>query len=228
MHVKNFTMVAVPEAATRVAMLERGEADIVYGVPGELIDRVKKNTKLMLAPVLSGSFWLEFVGFQDPKSPFHDKRVRQAVSLAIDRAAINDAEAAGLGKISGNWINNDVQYGLEWPEFEHNLDKARAADEGGRPSQWLRRRLADAARAVLLHAASASCRSCRRSASGPSCRSWSAASSCSGLQAGKQQWPGVQIIMHGARIGGTWSNWYESFFKCGGFNSADRDLRGGT
>jgi ABC-type transport system substrate-binding protein len=41
-------------------------------------------------------------------------------------------------------------------------------------------------------------------------------------QAGKQQWPGVQMIMHGARIGGTWSNWYESFFKCGGFNSADR------
>src|SRR5262249_25845271 len=39
-------------------------------------------------------------------------------------------------------------------------------------------------------------------------------------QSGKQQWPGVQMIMHGARIGGTWTNWYESFFKCGGVNSA--------
>ena len=29
----------VPEAATRVAMLERGEADIMYFVPGEPIDR---------------------------------------------------------------------------------------------------------------------------------------------------------------------------------------------
>jgi len=65
-HSKSLTMVAVPEAATRLAMLERGEADIIYGLPGELIDRVKKNPKLMLAPVLSGSFWLEFVGFQDP------------------------------------------------------------------------------------------------------------------------------------------------------------------
>ena len=37
-HVKNFTMISVPEAATRVAMLERGEADIVYLVPGELIE----------------------------------------------------------------------------------------------------------------------------------------------------------------------------------------------
>src|ERR1700675_2424421 len=42
-HVKQFTMVSVPEAATRVAMLERGEADIMYFVPGELIDRVKSK-----------------------------------------------------------------------------------------------------------------------------------------------------------------------------------------
>jgi peptide/nickel transport system substrate-binding protein len=214
-------MVAVPEAATRLAMLERGEADIVYGLPGELIDRVKKNPKMMLAPVLSGSFWLEFVGFQDPKSPFHDKRVRQAVSLAIDRAAINDAETGGFGKVSGNWINNDVQYGLEWPDLEFNLDKARQLmREAGHPNgftvDWLtplapfysrgervvaqlqaigiRARLQVMERGVFLQR----------------------------TQAGKQQWPGVQMIMHGARIGGTWSNWYESFFKCGGFNSADR------
>src|SRR5262249_45399370 len=42
------------------------------------------------------------------------------------------------------------------------------------------------------------------------------------IKAGKQQWPGVQIIMQGGRIGGTWSSWYESFFKCGGLNAADR------
>ena len=94
-HAKQLTMVSVPEAATRIAMLERGEADIIYNVPGELIDRVKNNPKLMLAPVVSANFWLEFPGFQDPKSPFHDKRVRQAVSLAIDRDAINHAECAG-------------------------------------------------------------------------------------------------------------------------------------
>ena len=85
-------------------MLERGEADIAYGIPGELIDRIKNNPKLMLAPVLSGSWWLEFPGFQDPKNPFHDKRVREAVSLTVDRKAINDAESGGMGRISGNWV----------------------------------------------------------------------------------------------------------------------------
>jgi len=123
-HIKNFTIISVPEAATRVAMLERGEADIIYNVPGELIDRVKNNPKLMLAPVVSANFWLEFPGFQDPKSPFHDKRVRRAVSLAIDRDAINQAECDGMGRVDGNWINDDVEYGLPWPKWEHNLAKA--------------------------------------------------------------------------------------------------------
>ena len=94
-HVKNFTIVSVPDPTTRVAMLERGEADIIYGIPGELVGRIKDNPKMMLVPVVSGNFWLEFPGFQDPKNPFHDKRVREAVSLAIDREAINQAESGG-------------------------------------------------------------------------------------------------------------------------------------
>ena len=53
--------------------------------PGELI--YAQNPKLMLAPILSASWWLEFPGFQNPQNPFHDKRVRQAVSLAVDRQA---------------------------------------------------------------------------------------------------------------------------------------------
>src|SRR3989441_8634855 len=116
-HVKELVMVSVPEAATRVAMLERGEADLIYFVPGELINKVGKLPGVMLAPVLSGSWWLEFPGFQDPKSPFRDKRVREAVSLAIDRRAINQAEAGGLGKPTGNWDNNDVAYAIEGAEI---------------------------------------------------------------------------------------------------------------
>ena len=43
MHVKQLVMIAVPEGTTRVAMLERGEADMMYLVPGELIERLQKN-----------------------------------------------------------------------------------------------------------------------------------------------------------------------------------------
>src|SRR3989449_2219478 len=220
-HVKELVMVSVPEAATRVAMLERGEADIIYFVPGELINKVGKLPGVVLAPVLSGSFFIEFPGFQDPKNPFRDKRVREAVSLAIDRRAINPAQTAGDGKPTGHSINPHVPDAVEWPEFERNVDKARQLlREAGYPNgvnvDWvtplpsfysrgerviaqlreigIRGRLQTMERGIFLQR----------------------------LQGGLKDWPGVQIILHGARIGGSWSFWYEGHFKCGGVNSRDR------
>jgi len=221
-HTKQLTMVSVPEAATRIAMLERGEADIIYNVPGELIERVKNNPRLMLAPIVSANFWLEFPGLQDPKSPFHDKRVRQAISLAIDRDAINRAECDGLGRADGNWINDDVEYGLPWPKWEHNLTKAKQLmAEAGFPNgftvDWLTpvpnyysrgERIVSQLQAIGIRA---------------KLQTIERGVFLKRLQGGLKEWPGVQIIMNAARVGGTWSNWYDSFMKCGGFNGKDRN-----
>jgi peptide/nickel transport system substrate-binding protein len=220
-HIKQFIMISVPEATTRVAMLERGEADLIYLVPGELIERVKNNPKLTLAPVLSGSWWLDFPGLQDPKNPFHDRRVRQAVSLAIDRRAMNDAEAGGLGKISGNWINNDVQYAIEWPEFERNLEQAKQLlREAGYPNgfdvDWVTPVPAYYSRGERIIA------QLREVGIRSKLQTMERGVFLQKLQGGLKEWPGVQIILNGARIGGSWANWYEAYFKCGGFNSQDR------
>ena len=221
-HVKRFTMVSVPEAATRIAMLERGEADIVYFIPGELIDRVKSNPKLTLAPVVSGNWWLEFPGFQDPKSLFHDKRVRQAISLAIDRDAINQAECDGMGVVDGNWINNDVEYGLEWPKWEHNVAKAKQLmAEAGFPNgfnvNWVTPvpNYYSRGERVVAQLQSIGIRS--------KLQVMERGVFLKRLQGGMTEWPGVQIIMNAARVGGTWSNWYDSFMRCGGFNGKDRN-----
>ncbi|PYO13364.1 MAG: hypothetical protein DMD75_05820, partial [Candidatus Rokuibacteriota bacterium] len=103
-NVKQLVMISVPEAATRVAMLERGEADIIYNVPGELINKVGKLPGVTLAPVLSGSFFVEFPGFQDPKNPFRDKRVREAISKAIDRDAIVARIMGGVAVAAGEML----------------------------------------------------------------------------------------------------------------------------
>jgi len=220
-HVKQFTIISVPEAATRVAMLERGEADIMYFVPGELIDRVKNNPKVMLAPVVSGSWWLEFPGFQDPKNPFHDKRVREAVSLAIDREAINDAESGGMGRVSGNWINDDVQYAIDWPKFPRDIAKAKALmKEAGYPNgfnvDWVTPAPNYYSRGerVVSQLQNIGIRS--------KLQVMERAVFQKRLEGGLKEWPGVQIIMNGARIGASWANWYESNFKCGGYLAADR------
>jgi peptide/nickel transport system substrate-binding protein len=217
-HIKNFTMLSVPEAATRVAMLERGEVDLMYFVPGELIERVKNNPKIILAPVVSAPWWLEFPGFQDPKSPFHDKRVRQAVSLAIDREAINQAECAGFGKVMGNWITDDVEYGLAWPKWEYNVAKAKKLmAEAGFPNgfavDWVTpvpdyysrgERIVSQLQAIGIRA---------------KLQVMERGVFLKKMQTGIKAWPGVQIIFNAARIGGTWSNWYDTMFKCEGFQA---------
>jgi ABC-type transport system substrate-binding protein len=40
-------------------------------------------------------------------------------------------------------------------------------------------------------------------------------------QGGLKEWPGINIVFGGARIGASWGNWYESLFKCGGQLVAD-------
>jgi peptide/nickel transport system substrate-binding protein len=220
-HIKQLVMIAVPEAATRVAMLEREEADIIYLVPGELIERVKSTRGVMLAPVLSGSWFLEFSGFQDPKNPFHDKRVREAVSLAIDRRAINEAETGGMGKPTGNWINNDVQYGIEWPEFERDVNRAKQLlREAGHPNgfemDWLTPLPTYYSRGerVIAHLRDIGIRS--------KLQVMERGIFYQKLQSSLKEWPGVQMILHGVRIAGSWAYWYEAFFKCDGFNVCDR------
>ncbi|MGF1597110.1 MAG: ABC transporter substrate-binding protein [Acidimicrobiales bacterium] len=117
---------AIADNATRFAALQTGELDLATVFPGDLLDAIRADPNLDLVPTTGAPFWLEFVGYEDPSNPFHDKRVREAVSLALDRATIQQAEAGGGGGIEGQWIPEDYSGALqvETP-YEFNVDKAR-------------------------------------------------------------------------------------------------------
>ena len=87
-------------------MLKRGEVDVAYSIRGELAEEVKRTPGLKLAPTLiPATFWVDFTTEQwNPKSPWHDRRVRLAASLAIDRQAISQAETLGFSKASSSII----------------------------------------------------------------------------------------------------------------------------
>jgi peptide/nickel transport system substrate-binding protein len=123
--VKTIVMRAVPEATTRVAGLQTGELDLANLIPGEVVQTVRRDPRLRVVPVKSGPGWLETGAFDRPDSPLKDIRVRQAVSLAIDRQAISDAEMVGLGALEGNWIPDDWPGALARPAPQHNLFRAR-------------------------------------------------------------------------------------------------------
>ncbi|HEX2172869.1 MAG TPA: ABC transporter substrate-binding protein, partial [Dehalococcoidia bacterium] len=122
--VKTLVIKGIAEDSTRVAQLQTGEADLVNLVPGPLIDAVKSDNRLQLTATLCCSFWLEFPRWEDADSPFHDVKVRQAISLALDRQALSDAETAGLSPLEGNWISEDWPGAIKGPQL--SFDPARA------------------------------------------------------------------------------------------------------
>jgi len=109
--VKRLVFKVIPEETTRLAALQRGEVDIVYSIRGELAEELRRTPGLTLKPVLSPApFWVYFADQWDPKSPWHDERVRRAASLAIDREAMNDAITLGYSKATGSIIPYSFEY----------------------------------------------------------------------------------------------------------------------
>src|SRR5207247_1366910 len=101
--VKRLIMKSVSDGNTRVAMLKNGEADIAYALDGQDAENVRRDPRLTLLSSRHASiFWIEFAEQWDPKSPWHDKRLRLAVNHAIDRKAINDAACLGLCPPAGD------------------------------------------------------------------------------------------------------------------------------
>jgi len=111
--VKRIVFQSIPEATTRLAMLNRGEVDVAYLLEGQLGESIKDDPKLKLA--FSGgiaTFSLDFFNMWDPKSPWHDQRVRKAASLALDRKALNEVDTLGASKLTGNTVLKSFEYAL--------------------------------------------------------------------------------------------------------------------
>ncbi len=111
--VKRVVFKSVPESTTRMAMLKRGEVDIAYLLDVPQAEQVKRDPTLKLA--FSGGiaiFFLDFLEQWDPKSPWHDRRVRQAASYALDRKALSEAETLGASRPAGNFIPRRFEFAL--------------------------------------------------------------------------------------------------------------------
>ena len=134
--VKRLVFKSVPDSSTRLAMLKRGEVDIAYLLDAPQAQEVKRDSNLKLAFSGGiGTFYLDFLDQWDPKSPWHDRRVRLAASHAIDRRGINDAENLGASKLNGNVVPRTFEFAL--PLEPHPYDPAKAKQllaEAGYPN----------------------------------------------------------------------------------------------
>jgi peptide/nickel transport system substrate-binding protein len=123
--VKRLVYKSVVESTTRMAMLKRGEVDVAYLLDVPQAEEVKRDPNLKLA--FSGgiaTFFFDFLDQWDPKSPWADKRVRQAANYAIDRQALSDAETLGASRPAGNHVPRTFEFAL--PLEPYPYDPARA------------------------------------------------------------------------------------------------------
>ncbi len=135
--VKRLVFKVIPDETTRLAALKGGEIDLVYSIRGELAEELQRTPGLTLKPVFPpGTQFLYFPEQWDPKSPWHDERVRRAASLAIDRKGINQALTLGYSKLAGNSFVADM-FEFYWQPPAPVYDPAKAKQllaEAGYPN----------------------------------------------------------------------------------------------
>lgn len=124
--VKRLVLKSVPDASTRLAMLKNQEADVTYGIYGSLAEEVQRDKTLKLEPTLAGTDWGIFVDMYDPKSPWHDKRVRLAANHAVNRQALNEAETLGYSKLLGGIIPDTFDFALPLEPYAYDPEKSKA------------------------------------------------------------------------------------------------------
>src|SRR5256714_4015099 len=84
--VKRLVFKTVPDPTTRAAMLKNGEVDVAYMLDAPAALELKRDPAIRLG--VSGAIGVHYLDFfhqWDPKSPWHDRRVRLAANHAIDR-----------------------------------------------------------------------------------------------------------------------------------------------
>jgi peptide/nickel transport system substrate-binding protein len=131
--VKRLVMRSMVEETTRAAALKRGEIDIAYLLSGPVADEIKRTPGLQLkAPLVTGAFWIDLPDQWDPKSPWHDRRVRLAANHAVDRQAVNQAETLGFSRLTGSMVPRVFQFALavEPPAYDPARAKKLLAEAG--------------------------------------------------------------------------------------------------
>jgi len=131
----------IPQAASRMAALLSGEVDLIDYVPVQDVERLRRDARFRLFEVDSVTFVYLFPdsmreqspqvtdrqGRPLPANPLADRRVRQALSLAIPRQVIAERLYQGLATPTDQFAAPIAEHRLEGlPPLPHDPVRARA------------------------------------------------------------------------------------------------------
>lgn len=124
------TFKPVLESATRVAMVQSGDADFIYPVPTESFAMLEADPNVNA--ISDESVIMRYLYINTHKPALSDIRVRQALNHAINKEAFGAVVLNGLASPASSYMAPAVQFYQEQTPYEYSVEKAKAllADAG--------------------------------------------------------------------------------------------------
>ncbi len=88
----------IVEDQARLTELLTGSLDLIVGVPPDFVGQLESNPKVTLLRQVGAHVW--YLGINNQRKPFDDKRVRQALNYAVNKDAIVRDVLKGSGSLS--------------------------------------------------------------------------------------------------------------------------------
>lgn len=122
---KTIRVKTIPDVNTRFSALKSGEImgviDLKAITPALAVELEKDDN---FAITTTNSTMIDFLCMNGKRAPFDDVRMRQAISLLIDRSAITDNIYLGYASPTSNILNYSTPFYKEFP-VEYDAEKAK-------------------------------------------------------------------------------------------------------
>ncbi len=114
----------IPDEQAQVNALLTGELDFLLNVPGASVTQFQNNPEFTFVAADYDSLFQVF--FNMAKEQFQDKRIRQALMIAIDRQALVDTVRQGFGVVNNSHFDSVVPFYKQDKLGGYDYDPERA------------------------------------------------------------------------------------------------------
>ena len=121
--VDSVTIREVPEAGSRTAMLQTGEADFIYPIPSDQIAAVEGSDDINVH--IDDSNIMRYVTLNMNLPELSDVKVRQAMNYAIDKEAYVQVMYNGNAKVATSLVPSIIHGYQEQEAYTYDLEKAK-------------------------------------------------------------------------------------------------------
>lgn len=127
---KTITFKPVPESATRVAMIQSGDAQLIWPIPTESVSVLESDPNV--TSYRDDGIVVRYMMMNTQKEPLNNVKVRQAMDYAVNKEAYIQVVDNGMSAVATSIIGPAVQYykGNEARPYDPEKAKALLAEAG--------------------------------------------------------------------------------------------------